>query len=417
MGEILGGIQRALGSGLGVLYSLTHSYAIAIILLTLILRALFIPLDLKRIRSMSAMAKLGPEQKKIQEKFKGIQKKARDRAEVQQIRMQMQQEIQALYKAHGVNPLGGCLPMLAQMPFLIAMFSVMRAAIPAIPLMASLVSGQPVTRATFEQKNLKSVVCRPVDSSTPSVTAADPHLISCPTSDDPKKPQTHFKIGKFVDVKGSSVDGQVGWIAACVPHEDTKDKNLVGFACRSSVGTGHLPKTSKLFSDLSLDHATVFGMHSGCTASQVSNVERAKQCTTDPSAGGTAKAIPYYLLVGLIVFTTYYSSKQMSKNAGSTGQMAQQQKTMTLVMPAVMGLISLSLPAGSNMYFFVTNLWAMGQQHLQFRNTQREGLDGERPARADAGPANPVVPPRPLPPAKGQGQNASKKRKKKKKKR
>lgn len=129
MAELLGGIQRALGSALAGIYSVTHSYALGIILLTLAVRALLIPLTVKQIRSMTAMQKLAPEQKKIQQKYKQLQQKAKDRSEVQQLRLQMNQEVQQLFRQHGVNPLGGCLPLLLQIPFFYAFYTVLVVAI------------------------------------------------------------------------------------------------------------------------------------------------------------------------------------------------------------------------------------------------------------------------------------------------
>lgn len=85
------------------------SYGIAIILLTLVIKGILAPLTVKQIKSMKGMAELQPKMKAIQEKYKN------DPARVQQ-------EMAVLYKEMGINPLSGCLPLIVQMPFLIAIY-------------------------------------------------------------------------------------------------------------------------------------------------------------------------------------------------------------------------------------------------------------------------------------------------------
>ena len=89
------------------------SYGAAIIMLTLIIKLVLAPLTAKQIRSMEGMQTLQPKIKELQKKYKGNQKK-------------MQEEMTKLYREMGVNPLSGCLPILIQMPFLIAIFYALR---------------------------------------------------------------------------------------------------------------------------------------------------------------------------------------------------------------------------------------------------------------------------------------------------
>ncbi len=93
------------------LFDLTHSYAMAIILLTVLVRLILLPLTLKQTRSMQGMAKLQPEIKKLQEKHGGD-------------RQAMNEEVMRLYKEHKVNPAGGCLPILLQAPIFIGLYRV-----------------------------------------------------------------------------------------------------------------------------------------------------------------------------------------------------------------------------------------------------------------------------------------------------
>ena len=85
------------------------SYGVAIILLTIVIKAILAPLTVKQIKSMKAMQELQPRMKELQDKYKNDPAK-------------LQAEMGALYKEMGVNPLAGCLPLLVQMPFLIAIF-------------------------------------------------------------------------------------------------------------------------------------------------------------------------------------------------------------------------------------------------------------------------------------------------------
>lgn len=86
------------------------NYGIIILIMTIIIKMVLAPFTLKAYKSQAKMKVLKPEMDKIQEKHK------------EKDPMKAQQEVMALYKRTGVNPLGGCLPMLLQMPILFAMF-------------------------------------------------------------------------------------------------------------------------------------------------------------------------------------------------------------------------------------------------------------------------------------------------------
>ena len=89
------------------------SYGLAIIVFTLIIRTLLLPLSMKAMKSQLKMADIQPEVKKIQLKYK------KDPAKLNEETMKM-------YKEKGVSPLGGCLPMLIQMPVLMSLYYVFR---------------------------------------------------------------------------------------------------------------------------------------------------------------------------------------------------------------------------------------------------------------------------------------------------
>ncbi len=101
---------------LNKLYWLIPNYGVAIILLTLIVRILFWPLTHKGTESMKRLQELQPQIKALQEKYK-------DKPQT------LHAETMALYKENKVNPLGGCLPMLVQIPVFFALFSVLRSGV------------------------------------------------------------------------------------------------------------------------------------------------------------------------------------------------------------------------------------------------------------------------------------------------
>jgi YidC/Oxa1 family membrane protein insertase len=107
----------AIGAVLAFLYRYIPNYGVDIILLTLAIRVLLLPLAIKQIRSMQAMQVIQPKVRELQKKYKG----RKDAVS----RQKMQEEQMKLYREHGVNPFGGCLPVLAQFPILIALFGVL----------------------------------------------------------------------------------------------------------------------------------------------------------------------------------------------------------------------------------------------------------------------------------------------------
>lgn len=105
----------------------TSNYGFSIIVLTVMINILLLPLIVKQRMSMQAMQKLQPMIKQIQAKYKverGDDIKLR-----QHKKQKLNEETMALYRAEGVNPMGGCLPLLIQLPILLALFDMFRAAI------------------------------------------------------------------------------------------------------------------------------------------------------------------------------------------------------------------------------------------------------------------------------------------------
>lgn len=90
-------------------YAFTHNYGIAIILLTVITKVIFFPLTIKSMTSMKAMQTLQPQINALRSKYKSDPQR-------------LQRETMELYRVHKVNPLGGCLPMVVQIPIFYALY-------------------------------------------------------------------------------------------------------------------------------------------------------------------------------------------------------------------------------------------------------------------------------------------------------
>src|ERR1700755_1395175 len=89
------------------------SWGLSIILLTVVVRALLLPLAIKQFRSMQALQRIAPELKKLQEKYKNDKQR-------------LQQETMKFYSEHKVNPFASCLPLVAQLPVFLSLFYMLR---------------------------------------------------------------------------------------------------------------------------------------------------------------------------------------------------------------------------------------------------------------------------------------------------
>jgi len=115
IGGIFQPILKLIAGIMAFFYAIIPSYPVAVSLLTIVVMAALTPLTVKSTKNMAAMQALGPEMKKLQQKYKGPEN-----------RVQLNEEMMKLYKEHKVNPASGCLPMLLQMPFFFMLYSVIR---------------------------------------------------------------------------------------------------------------------------------------------------------------------------------------------------------------------------------------------------------------------------------------------------
>jgi YidC/Oxa1 family membrane protein insertase len=115
IGSVFQPIFSLFGWLMAFFYRIVPNYGLAITLLTIVIMGALTPFTVKSTKSMQAMARLQPEIKKLQIKYKGAENRA-----------QLNEEMMRLYREEGANPVGGCLPLLLQAPFLFILYSVIK---------------------------------------------------------------------------------------------------------------------------------------------------------------------------------------------------------------------------------------------------------------------------------------------------
>ena len=105
-------IAKPLFSILQFIYTFSHNYGVAIILVTCLVKSLFLPISLRGVRSMRSMQEIQPKLAALKKKYEKDREK-------------LNREMIELYREHNINPLGGCLPMLIQLPVFVALFNVL----------------------------------------------------------------------------------------------------------------------------------------------------------------------------------------------------------------------------------------------------------------------------------------------------
>ena len=281
-------LLNAIGWVLAQIYDLVGNYGLSIILLTILIKVVLLPLGVKQIKSMQAMQSIQPKVKELQKKYKGNKTK-------------VQEETMKLYKEAGVNPLGGCLPLLLQFPILIAMYAVIRA--PQLQP-TDVVDGKP-TAYLIHNSHL------PVDSQL------------------------------FENVLMHENLNFLGMNLQCSAAQSGAPADIAA-SDREPV----LPDTPILNSDgtaLPFDATTGTG--------------------TIPCGNATTDKIPYFALLIVMIGTTFYQQRQMQK-ASPPGAASGQQQAILKLMPIMFGIFGYTFPAGLTLYWTVSNTWQIGQQYV-----------------------------------------------------
>jgi len=173
-------------------------------------------------------------------------------------------------------------------------------------------------------------------------------------------------------------------IRAPIPYADSDPAKPAGVNCEAQNGTplpdecfknNHLPVDSQLFHDITEHNET--GQHFGlmnlqCSASQsgktvpVLNTARKPSGQTLDCGDSTADRIPYFVLLALMIATTYYSSRQTQRATPASAQNSSTQ-ILTRVMPLTFGIFGFAFPAGLVLYWTVSSSFQIGQQTVMLR--------------------------------------------------
>ncbi len=171
----------------------------------------------------------------------------------------------------------------------------------------------------------------------------------------------------------------------------------------SGGGIQHLPEGS-LKAAIVGGEERFLSMNLACSPAAAMNPDQLP--SLDCGAGGVGAAIPYFVMMALMVGTMFYQTKQMQKS--TTGPQAPQMKMMTTIMPAFLGVISYSIAAGVLVYWVTTNVWQIAQQQVML------GRTAPTPSRDGKGNGSEVVKKPPQTPTQQGTRNAGSRKKRRK---
>lgn len=306
-GSILGPIATVLGYVMDILFRFTSSFGVfnvglCIILFTIVMKTLMIPLTIKQQKTTKLMSVMNPEIQAIQKKYKG---------KSDQESMQRQNvEIQAVYEKYGTSMTGGCLPLLIQMPILLALYRV----IYNIPAYV------PSVRVYFD-----NVV-------TPLMGQAD-------------YAQKLQEITNIATACGGKLD----------KFDFTNANRLVDMLYKFSTAQwGELQTLFPAISDVIGQNAAV--------VERMNTFLGLNMAEAPGWVPSFAWIIPVLAAVSQWFSTKLMSGNQPSTSADAENPMAQSMKTMTTTMPLFSAFICITMPAGLGIYWIATSVVTIIQQ-------------------------------------------------------
>ena len=306
-GSILGPIATVLGYVMDILFRFTSSFGVfnvglCIILFTIVMKTLMIPLTIKQQKTTKLMSVMNPEIQAIQKKYKG---------KSDQESMQRQNvEIQAVYEKYGTSMTGGCLPLLIQMPILLALNLVINN-IPAYV---------PSVRVYFD-----NVV-------TPLMGQAD-------------YAQKLQEITNIATACGGKLD----------KFDFTNANRLVDMLYKFSTSQwGELQSLFPAISDVIGQNAAV--------VERMNTFLGLNMAEAPGWVPSFAWIIPVLAAVSQWFSTKLMSGNQPSTSADAENPMAQSMKTMTTTMPLFSAFICITMPAGLGIYWIATSVVTIIQQ-------------------------------------------------------
>ena len=306
-GSILGPIATVLGYVMDILFRFTSSFGVfnvglCIILFTIVMKTLMIPLTIKQQKTTKLMSVMNPEIQAIQKKYKG--KSDQESMQCQNV------EIQAVYEKYGTSMTGGCLPLLIQMPILLALYRV----IYNIPAYV------PSVRVYFD-----NVV-------TPLMGQAD-------------YAQKLQEITNIATACGGKLD----------KFDFTNANRLVDMLYKFSTSQwGELQALFPAISDVIGQNAAV--------VERMNTFLGLNMAEAPGWVPSFAWIIPVLAAVSQWFSTKLMSGNQPSTSADAENPMAQSMKTMTTTMPLFSAFICITMPAGLGIYWIATSVVTIIQQ-------------------------------------------------------
>lgn len=351
-----------LGWCLAAIYSVVPNYALAIIILTVIIRLLLLPFGFKQIKSMQHMQALQPELKALQKKYKNNKQK-------------LQEEQMQLYREAGVNPLGGCLPLLLTLPFLFAMYAVIRPPV----LAPNATNPVPITAASMASGNTAEfTLSQPLSLSNGDVVVV--------TGMTPGEYNGEWTVSS---ASGSSFQADIG----AAPPTATS-MGSAGPRDSYVLLNNHLPVSSTLFYNVvTHQNLDVLSVNLQCSLStsgttvQLDDVHKqpiqqdapiltstfqpiannpTAQSALDCGSSKFPSAIPYVVLLGLMLASAIFMQRQMTK-ANPQAAQAGPQAALMKYMPLIYVVWGWAFPAGLILYWTTANGIQIAQQTVMLR--------------------------------------------------
>jgi len=309
-------IGRLLGPVLYFIYNTIafHNYGLSLILFTILIKAALLPLTMKQLKSTQKMQELQPEINKLQQRYKNDKEK-------------LNQEMVKLYQDKGVNPMGGCLPMLFQLPILFSLYYVIRMPLTYMYGWTKEVVGNFIIKVMSVMPNVFPANLNPFLSDYESVKA-DPLQVAKLFE---RNPYTEINLVGAINEMPSLVEG---------------GEKIINLNFLKIFNLGIRPTYDfKLISE------------------------------------NPGLYIPALVLVLIAVASTYFSSKiSMAKSQASSGdnsQLNQTNKTMMLIGPLMTLFISFQAPLGLSLYWLISNATQIAQQLFIDKILNKKKKEGE----------------------------------------
>ena len=311
-GKIIGPVANLMGEFYNMLFDLLHSNSsigslgLAIIIFTLVVKTILFPLMVKQQKSSFKMQQIQPEMMKIRKKYEGKTD--------QMSQQRMAYEIQQLQKDNGVNMMGGCLPMLIQLPILYALFYLFQNAY----VYVDAIGANYVDIAN-------AIINIPVDL---RMEVFQPYA------------QSFVDTYKKLDIIKDGFDmSQVNDVVMMISYLKADDWTAI-LQGLGSAGNELIPLL------------------------EIKN--EIETFLTIPLVSSPGFKFPGILIPIAAGGTTFLQTKVMNmmnpQSNDPSNPAASMTKTMLYTMPIMMGVFSFTMPAGLGLYWTISNLFGIGQQ-------------------------------------------------------